>query len=92
MHTVFGDIKVAFRLVVKLSFRIYAFASNPPSRQRDHALRGEVACLSPRQLLAVLCTGQDIDEWLDIKKVNDTIAINIRFGLKRLVGQKVNEW
>ena len=35
--------------------------------------------------------GQDVNKWLDVKKVNVTIPINIGFELKRLIGQKRNE-
>ena len=44
----------------------------------------------------VTCTqlraGQDVDKWLDIKKVNGSILINICFALKPLSGKNINKW
>ena len=39
-----------------------------------------------------LLTTQESDKWRDIKEVNDSIAINVRFGLERLSRQAVDEW
>ena len=45
----------------------------------------EVTAIDANLGIELLAT-QDVDKWLDIKEVNDSIAINIDFGLESLSG------
>ena len=50
--------------------------------------RGDTEITRGKRLLPA----QELNEWRDIKEVNDSIAINICLGLKRLSRQSVDEW
>lgn len=59
--------------------------------QNSHSC-AEQTMLKPTKPENRLLSGQDIDERLDIKEVNASTTITIRFGLKTSTGKNANEW